>query len=71
MEQAQKKGDHCIHYKIKKWKIEDNFEILNNISEYVTLVQFMDTVGKVNHSVSIDGNWISDSNDEKKLPLEK
>ena len=47
LDQAQNKGYNCLHYKIKQWKIKGDFEILNNISENVTLVQLIDTVGNV------------------------
>ena len=38
---------------------------MNDISENVTLVQLMDTVGNVNNAVSIVGNRIFDSNYKK------
>ena len=43
---------------INKWKIKGGFDILNDISERFTLVKFMDTVGNLNHAVSIVGHWI-------------
>ena len=46
-----------------------NFDILNNISERVTLVKLMDSLGNVNHAVSLVWEWISDSNYEKDLLL--
>ena len=46
-----------------------DFGILNNISEYVALVQITDSLGNVNHAVSVIGKWISDSNYEKYLPF--
>ena len=42
---------------------------MNSISEYVTLVQLMDSVGNVNHAVSVVGKWIFDSNDKKSFLL--
>ena len=45
------------------------FEILHDISENVTLVLIMDSVGNVNHEVIIVGYWIFDSNFKKALPL--
>ena len=60
---AIKKVEQCLIYKINQWKIKGTFEILNIISERVTLVQMVDMVGGVNHSVSIDGNWIFNSSD--------
>ena len=49
-----------------------SFNILNNISEHVTLVQFMDSIGNVNHAVSVVGSWIFDSKYKKYLqfPIE-
>ena len=50
-------------------KKNDAFDILTNISGYVTLVQLMDSLGNVNHVISILGYWIFDSNYEKELCL--
>ena len=36
------KGEHNLQYNFTIWKINDAFDILNDISEDVTLVQFMD-----------------------------
>ena len=41
------------------------------ISVHVTLVQLIYTVGNINLTVSIDGNWIYDYNNERDLPLIK
>ena len=45
------------------------YKILEDISADVTLVQLMDSLGNVNHSISVVGNWIFDSNYEKELVL--
>ena len=58
--QARKKFEHNIHYNTNQWKIKESFEIINNISVHVTLVQLMKTVGNVNHIASIERNWIFD-----------
>ena len=42
---------------------------MDNTSEYVTLVQLIDSLGNVNHAVSVVENWYLDSNGEKALPL--
>ena len=47
------------------------YEILEDISENVTLVQLMDSLGNVNHAINVVGNWIFDSNYEKALVLNK
>ena len=39
------------------------------MSESVTLVQLMDSLGNANHAISIVGNWIFDSNYKKALCL--
>ena len=44
------------------------FGILNNISEYVTIVQLMDSVGNVNHVFSVVGKWFFDLNYKKAFP---
>ena len=49
------KGEQHLRYNIKIWNKKDDFYILKNISEYVTLVQLMDPLVKVNHAISIEG----------------
>ena len=48
-----------------------NKKNLEDISENVTLVKLMDSLGNVNHSISVVGNWIFDSNYEKELVLNR
>ena len=43
------------------------FNIFNNISEHVTLVQLIDSLGNANNAISVVGYWIFDSNYEKHL----
>ena len=62
------KGEQHLRYNINKWEKGD-FDILNDISENVTLLQLMDTLGNMNHSISIVGYWIFDSDYEKSLCL--
>ena len=54
---------------MKVWKKNDAFDILKNISEYVNLVQLMDSLGNVNHDISILGYWIFYSNYETEICL--
>ena len=63
------KGEQHLIYNLKKWVKKGTFYILNDISENVTLVQLMDTLGNMNHDISILGYWIFDSNYEKSLCL--
>ena len=44
---------------------------MNSISEHVTLVQLMYSLGKVNHDISVVGYWIFDSNYENALVLNR
>ena len=44
---------------------------MKDISVNVTLVQLMDSLGNVNHAISVVGSWIFDSNYEIALVLNK
>ena len=46
-----------------------NFDILNNISEHVTLLHLMDSPGNVKHTVSVAGKWIFYLNYKIYLPF--
>ena len=50
-----------------KYKKKGEYDILENISANVTLVQLMDSLGNVNHAISVVGSWIFDSNYERAL----
>ena len=56
------KGEQNLQYNLTIWKRNDEFDILNDISEDVTLVQLMDSLGNVNHAIIIVEYWIFDSN---------
>ena len=43
--------DQQLCYKLEQWKKIGTFDILNNNSKYVTLIQLMDSVGNVNHAL--------------------
>ena len=63
------KGEHNLIYNLKVWQKNDDFDIIKNISECVTLLQLMDSLGNVNHAISIVGHWIFDPKYEKALCL--
>ena len=65
------KVEHHLIYNLKIWNKKGALNILNDIGENVTLVQLMDSLGNVNHAISIVGYWIFDSNYEKVLCLRK
>ena len=46
-------------------------DILTYISEHVTLVQLIYSLGNVNRAISVVGYWIFDSNYEKELVLNR
>ena len=56
------KGEHNLRYNIKVWHKNDAFDILNKVSKYVTLVHLTDSLGNLNHAISILGYWVFDSN---------
>ena len=60
--QARKFGEQHLSYKLEQWKETGTFYILNNINEYVTLAQGVDSLFNVNHAVSVVLKWIFDSN---------
>ena len=56
------KGEKNLGYNLITRKKNDAFDILNDISGNVTLVQLMDSQGNVNRAISILGHCIFDSN---------
>ena len=63
------KGEQNLQYNLNIWKKNNAFDILNDIREDVNLVQLMESLVNVNHSISIVGYWIFDSNYKKSLCL--
>ena len=58
-----------VYYSLRIYKKMGSYDILKHISEHVTLVQLMDSLGNVNHAISVFWYWIFDSNYEKSLVL--
>ena len=56
-----------MNYSLERRKKKGEYEILKNISTNVTLVQLMDSLGNVNHAISVVSSWIFDSNYERAL----
>ena len=63
--QARKFGEQHIRYKLKKWNKLGTFDILNNFSGYLTLLQLLDSLGNVNNAVTVVVKWIFYSNYNK------
>ena len=59
------KGEQNLRYNLAIRKKNDAFDILNDISENVTLVHLMESIGNLNHDISVLGYWIFDSNYKK------
>ena len=55
-------GKPRVYYSLRKYKRKGYYDILEDISEHVTLVQLMYYLGNVNHSISVVGYWIFYSN---------
>ena len=51
------KGEQNLRYNLTIWSENDDFYILNEISENVSLVKLMNSIGNVNHAIIIVGNW--------------
>ena len=65
------KGEHDIIFNLKVWQKKYAFDILKNISEYITLVQLMYSLGNVNNAISIVGYCKFYPNYEKAMCLTK
>ena len=64
-------GKQVLYYNLKNYKQKNSFNILNNMGENVTLVQLLNYLGNGNHSISVVGYWIFDTNYEKTLVLNR
>ena len=51
-------GEPKVYYSLKKYKKKGSYDILTYIIEHFTLVQLMDSLGNVNHAISVVGYWI-------------
>ena len=66
----RKYGEQNLRYKLEQWKKTGTFDILKNISEYVTLVQLVDSLGNVKHARSVVVKWIFKFKLKKILAIE-
>ena len=51
------KGEQNLQYNLNIWKKNDDFDILNDVGEYVNLVQSTYSLENVNHAISVLGYW--------------
>ena len=54
------KGKPRVYYSLRKYKKVGSYDVLIDIREHVTLVQFMDSLGNVNYAISVVGYYIFD-----------
>ena len=69
--QKRDKGEQVLYYKLNSYKHKGYFDKPNNIREHVTLVKLMKYIGNVNHTISVVGSQIFDSNYEKALVINR
>ena len=65
------KGKPRVYYSLIIYKKKGYYGILNDRSENVTLFQLMDSLGNLNHAISVVRYWTFDSNNEKSLVLNR
>ena len=71
LKHKRNEGEARVYYKLIKYKKIGDYKCLEDISANVTLVQLMDSIGNVNHAISVVGSWIFDSNYKRALVLNK
>ena len=49
----QIKGEPRVYYSLRKYKNIGSHDIMTDISEHVTIVKLMDSLGNVNRSISV------------------
>ena len=49
------KGEPKVYYSLSKYKKKGYYDILIDITEHVNLVQLMDSLVNVDHSISVVG----------------
>ena len=69
--EKQIKCEPRVYYSLRTYKNMGSFKIQKDMSEHVTLVQLMDSLGNLNHAISVFGYWIFDSNYERALVLNR
>ena len=49
------KGEPRVYYSLRRYKNKGSYDILEDISEHVTLFQLMDSLDNANHAISVVG----------------
>ena len=66
---TKNKGETKVHYSLIKYKQTGTYKILEDISENVTLVQLMYSLGNVNHDISFLGTGYLTQTTKNQLSL--
>ena len=69
VEKIRKMSEPKLAYIDQELNVSKGFNLLNNCSNYVTLVQLQDLFGSYHHCIALVGKWIFDSNCNHALPL--
>ena len=64
-------GKSKVYYSLRRYKKKGSYDILTYLSERVTLVQLLYSLGNVNNAISVVGYWIFGSNYKKSLVLNR
>ena len=64
-------GKPRVYYSLRRNKKMGSYGILTYIREHVTLEQLMDSLGNMNHAISVVGYWIFDRNYDRALVLNR
>ena len=55
VDKERNKGEHRLRYKSELWNKIGSFDITNDISEHVTLVNMMNSFSNLDHVVNLVG----------------
>ena len=62
-------GEPRLKYRVEEYTVWDNYDLFQNVSNHVTLVQMQDTSGSLSHCISVAGKWLFDANVERTMPM--
>ena len=65
------KGGPKVHYSLRKYLNKGSYDIMTYMGENITLFKLMDSLGNIDHAISVVGYWIFDSNYKISLVLNR
>ena len=54
-----------MYYSLRKYKEMGSYDIMADMSDHVTLIKLMNSLGNARHAIIVVEYWIFDSNYEK------